>query len=53
VVRVTVPGSGAPLDFQRTDDALIAKLPSQLRNPIGIPLILSGSGLTEGSLVEA
>ena len=53
VARVTVPGSAAPLDFRRTSDALEVTLPSGLRNSIGIPLILSGAGLTDGSLAEA
>jgi len=52
VERVTVPGSAAPLDFRRTSEALEITLPSALRNSIGIALILSGSGLTEGSLAE-
>jgi alpha-L-fucosidase len=53
VERVTVPGSAAPLDFRRTSDALEITLPSGLRNAIGIALILSGSGLTQGSLADA
>jgi len=50
VQRVTVPGSDAPLRFVRTGDALEVTLPPALRNDIGIALILSGSGLTEGSV---
>ena len=50
VQRVTVPGSNAPLRFVRTGDALEVTLPPALRNDIGIALILSGSGLTEGSV---
>lgn len=52
VARVTVPGSREPLTFRRTDAALEVTLPAGLRNAIGVPLILSGRGLTEGSLAE-
>jgi len=52
VARVTVPGSAAPLEFRRTSEALEVVLPPELRNSIGIALVLSGSGLTQGSLTE-
>ncbi|AJP74184.1 alpha-L-fucosidase [Sphingomonas hengshuiensis] len=52
VERVTVPGSNAPLPFKRTDAALEVTVPQGLRNTIGIPLILSGRGLTDGSLAD-
>jgi alpha-L-fucosidase len=51
VARVTLPGSDAPLRFVRTGDALEVTLPAAIRNDIGVALILSGSGLTEGSVV--
>lgn len=52
VARVTVPGSNAPLSVKRTDAALEVTVPEGLRNAIGIPLILSGRGLTAGSLAD-
>jgi len=53
VERVITPGSNAPLAFDRRGDALMVTLPEALRNRIGIALIVQGSNLTEGSLVEA
>ncbi|WP_343528025.1 alpha-L-fucosidase [Sphingomonas sp.] len=56
--RVTVAGAGAgagdgtPLDFRRTDKALEVTLPPRHRNAIGVPLILSGRGLVEGSVPD-
>lgn len=52
IARVTAPGSDAPLPFSRTDAALEVRLPDGLRNAIGVPLILSGAGLTQGSLAD-
>jgi alpha-L-fucosidase len=40
------------LTVRRTVQALEVDLPGTLRNSIGIALILSGSGLTDGSLAE-
>jgi alpha-L-fucosidase len=53
LARVTVAGSTAPLEFQRSEAALEVHLPEALRNRIGVALTLSGSGLVEDSLVEA
>lgn len=53
VPRITTPGSEAPLAFERRADALALTLPEALRNGIGVALIIRGSNLTEGSLVEA
>ncbi len=53
VARITTPGSEAPLAFERPGDALAVTLPEALRNRIGVALIIRGSNLTEGSLVEA
>jgi alpha-L-fucosidase len=53
VARVTLPGSSAPLAFRRTDAALEVTLPASARNAIGVPLILSGTGLVTGSLPDA
>lgn len=53
IARITVPGSDAPLAFERRGDALLVTLPEALRNRIGIALIVQGSNLTQGSLVEA
>ncbi|MBO9624395.1 MAG: alpha-L-fucosidase [Sphingomonas sp.] len=53
LARVAVPGAPVPLDIRRTADALEVRLPPGLRNDIGIPLILSGSGLTEGSPADS
>ncbi|MBC3942431.1 alpha-L-fucosidase [Sphingomonas sp. DOAB1063] len=50
--RVTLPGQTTPLAFRRTGAALEVTLPPGHRNAIGIPLILSGRGLTGGSLAE-
>ncbi len=48
--RVTLPGHNEPLTFRRTDTALEVDLPPALRNRIGVALVLSGRGLTQGSL---
>ncbi|MDR6788436.1 alpha-L-fucosidase [Sphingomonas sp. BE138] len=50
VERVTLPGSDAPLRFRRTAEALEVDVPAERRNDIGVALILSGAGLTEGSV---
>ena len=49
VSRITLPGQKEPLTFRRTDDALEVDLPPVLRHRIGVALILSGQGLTQGS----
>ena len=53
VRQVTIAGQSGPLSFRRTDAAFEVSLPDQMRHPIGVVLILSGVGLTEGSLAEA
>ncbi|MET3709934.1 alpha-L-fucosidase [Sphingomonas trueperi] len=50
IQRVTLPGQNAPLTFRRTADALEVDLPPALRNRIGVALVLSGRGITAGSL---
>ena len=50
VERITLPGSDAPLRFRRTAEALEVDVPAERRNDIGVALILSGAGLTEGSV---
>ena len=50
VEGVTLPGQQQPLTFRRTGTALEVDLPPALRNRIGVALILSGDGLTQGSL---
>ena len=52
VRRVAVAGDPAPLAFRRTADALEVTVPAAHRNAIGLPLVLSGRGLTEGSLAD-
>ena len=53
VARVTVPGDSSALKFRQSAEALEVTLPYQLRNDVGIPLILSGTGLIEGSLTDS
>jgi len=48
--RVTLPGEDTPLSFRRTESALEIDLPPGLRNRIGVALVLSGHGITSGSL---
>ena len=49
--RVTLPNDSTALDFRRTAEALEIRVPAQARNSIGVALILSGTGLTQGELV--
>ncbi|MDF0486528.1 alpha-L-fucosidase [Sphingomonas sp. H39-1-10] len=53
IMRVALPGDPAPLAFRQTDTALEVTVPAARRNAIGVALVLSGSGLTEGSLPDA
>jgi len=50
IQRVALPGQSVPLTFRRTEDALEIDLPPALRNRIGVALVLSGRGITAGSL---
>lgn len=50
--RVSLPSESAPLEFRRTREALEVRLPAQARNSIGVALVLSGTGLTQGELVS-
>ncbi len=52
VSRVTLPGDSGPLRFRRTAQALEIDLPAARRNPIGVALVINGSGLTDGSLAD-
>lgn len=52
VSRVTLPGDATPLRFRRTAQALEVDVPASRRNPIGIALVIEGSGLTSGCLVD-
>ncbi|KQS51497.1 MULTISPECIES: alpha-L-fucosidase [unclassified Sphingomonas] len=52
VARVTLAGDTTPLAFRRTGQALEVTLPPARRHAIGVALVLSGTGLTEGSLVS-
>lgn len=45
VSRVRFPGDATPLPFRRTPEALEVTLPSAARHPIGLALIMSGSGI--------
>jgi alpha-L-fucosidase len=53
IARVTLPGDTTPLPFRRTGEGLEVTLPPARRHAIGIALVLSGAGLTEGSLADA
>jgi alpha-L-fucosidase len=48
--RVSLFAAAAPLAFRRTPDALEVQLPESARNGIGVALVLSGEGLTDGSV---
>lgn len=50
VERVTLFGDSTPLAFRRTDTALEVTLPAGAREAIGVPLVLQGQGLVEGSV---
>ncbi|WP_230480888.1 alpha-L-fucosidase [Sphingomonas sp. Leaf21] len=50
VERVTLFGDKTPLAFKRTDQGLEITLPTGAKEAIGVPLVLSGSGLVEGSV---
>jgi len=46
VSKVTFPGSTTPLPFTRSSQELVVRLPDDLRNRIGLALIIEGDGLT-------
>ena len=46
IQRVTLLGDNSPLPFKRTAEALEVTLPLGARHEIGIPLIISGNGVT-------
>lgn len=46
IQRVTLQGDNSPLPFKRTAEALEVTLPLGARHEIGIPLIISGKGVT-------
>jgi alpha-L-fucosidase len=45
VRRVTMPGVGTALQFDRTSDGLHVRVPDDARNAIGLALIIEGDGL--------
>ncbi|WP_294245378.1 alpha-L-fucosidase [uncultured Sphingomonas sp.] len=46
IQRVTLQGDNSPLPFKRTAQALEVTLPLGARHEIGVPLIISGNGVT-------
>lgn len=49
--RVRLANDATALKFRRTREALEIQLPAQARNDIGVALVLSGTGITQGELV--
>lgn len=46
IQRVTIQGDNTPLPFKRTAEALEVTLPQGARHEIGVPLVISGNGVT-------